>query len=90
MAVSSKATNTNQPNFKSKDNKAAREAADMDNYRTAAARICKNQKITVIGDGNIGDVVKLYRQEQISNKVRTTPTPHQQYHLPTFGASPDG
>ena len=42
------------------DNRAAQEAADNDNFRSATARVCNNDTMADIGTHNIASVHKLY------------------------------
>ena len=59
IQVSSWKAPTDMPHLKS-SNSAAQLAADAENYRTAAARVCTEAKITTIGTTNIDSIKAMY------------------------------
>jgi hypothetical protein len=63
-------------------NNAAQLAADADNYRTAIARACTDNKIAVIHNDNISIVNNLYPPQQPNTKEHIKPSNTHDLHLP--------
>ena len=80
MAVSSRTTSDRPPNSK-KDDKAAQNAADHDNWRTANARAHKPQTMAPNGNANINTVRGLYTERY---NHPTPPTPQQNTQPPSI------
>ena len=65
------------------DNRAAQEAADNDNFRSATARVCNNDTMADIGANNIATVHGLYHPPVAPIGHPTPPpTAQQRHHLP--------
>ena len=81
MAVSSWTAPTNRP--ERPGNRAAQIAADADNFRSAAARVCSDAKVASIGPSNIEAVHALYLERAPSlNFPVPPPTAAQRHRLP--------
>ena len=82
MAVSSRTTSDRPPTSK-KDDKAAQNAADHDNWQTANACTCKPQTMVPIGNANIKTVRGLYTERYNPPHHPTPPTPQQNTQPPS-------
>ena len=63
-------------------NTASQLAADSDNYRTAIARACTDNKIAIINTDNISIVNKLYPPQQANPPGHILPSNTHELHLP--------